>query len=127
MKLLDSLGRQINIRDMERTISRRGKTWEILGAPSQHRKSDPNGPDAVCLLCPSHNPGKSNAKTSKCYFYRRICNVNICQVLNTYSLYSDYLSCDLLIPYELLHFRLCSGFITLKISFVVGDDDVECG
>lgn len=42
----------------------------------------------------------------------------------THSLYSDYLSCDLLILHELLRLRLCSGLITLKISFKVGDDNV---
>lgn len=124
MMLKDSLGRQM-LEIMERTISRSGKAWEILGAPRGQTKPDLNGPDSVCLSCLSHNPGKSNTKMSKCYFYRHVCNVNTCQVLNTCSLYSDYLSCDLLILYELLHFRLCSGFITLKMSFIVGDDDVE--
>lgn len=102
----------IKIEIMENTISRSVKTWEILGAPSQQVKSNLNGPDTVCLSCPSHNLGKSNATTSKCCFYRNIFNVNTCQVLNT--LYSDYLPCDLSIPYECLHFRLCSGCIAEK-------------
>lgn len=113
MRLRDSLGWQI-LEIMERTISRSGKTWETLGAPSQQAKSYPNGPDTVCLSCPSHNLVKSNAKTSKCCFYRNIFNVNTCQVLNTSSLYGDYLHCDLSISYEGLHFRLWSGFIAEK-------------
>ena len=116
-----------DIRGIERAISRSGKTRKVLGAPSQQIESDADCPDTGCLSSPGLNPGKSNAKMSKCYFYRHICNVNTCQVLNTYSLCSDYLSCDLLILYELLHFRLCSGFITSKTSFIVGDDNIECG
>lgn len=110
MRLRGGLGCQI-LEIMERTISRSGKTPEIHRAASQPAKSSPSGPDTICLLCPSHNLMKWNTKTSKCFFYR---NIFTCQVLNTSSLYSDYLPCDLSIPYECLHFRLCCGFIPEK-------------
>lgn len=110
---------KVQFQDLERP----GK---ILGAPSQQTKSNPNGPDTVCLSCLSHNLVKSNAKTSKCCFYRNIFNVNTCNVLNTSSLYINYFPCDLSIPYECLHFRQCSGFIAEKNSFIVVNDD-ECG
>lgn len=112
MRLIGSLGWQI-IRDNGKGNF---KIWKDVGNPwsTQPAKSNPNGPDTVCLLCPSHNLAKSNAKTSKCCFYRNIFNVNTCQVLNTSFLHGDFLPCDMSIPYECLNFQLCSGFIDEK-------------